>query len=99
MWILLARSTSPDARYWAGRRCFAALDALVWPAALIALVIQAPYTNGIFGQVLVGLAAIAALRRLNIALWRNERYWFTLRRWGTPVMSLLAIGGVLKVLA
>jgi hypothetical protein len=99
MWILFARSPKPDVRYWAGRRCFAALDALVWPAVFLALVIRAPYPTGIFGQVLLALAAIAALRRLHIALWRNEQYWFTLRGWGMPVVVLLAVGGVLKVFA
>ena len=99
MWILFARSPKPDARYWVGRRCFAALDALVWPAVLIALVIQAPYPTGIFGEMLVALAAIAALRRLHLALLRNERYWFSLRRWGIPILVLLAVGEVLKVLA
>jgi hypothetical protein len=53
---------------------------------------------GIFGQVLVALAVVAALRRLHIALWRNERYWFTFRNLGIPVAVLLAAGEVQKVL-
>jgi hypothetical protein len=99
MWILFARSPKPDAPHWAGRRCLAALDGLVWPALLISLVIHAPYPMGVFGQVLIALAAIAALRRLRLALLRNERYWFTLRRWGMPLAVLLAVGEVLKVMA
>jgi hypothetical protein len=98
MWILFARSPKPDARYWAGRRCFAALDALAWPAVLMALVIRAPYPTGIFGQVLLTLVAIAALRTLHIALWRNERYWFAVRRWAMPVAILFVVAEVLKVL-
>jgi hypothetical protein len=65
----------------------------------MALVTRAPYSMGIFGQVLVALAAVAALRRMFLALWCNERYWFTLRRWGMPVAILLPVGEALKVLA
>jgi hypothetical protein len=99
MWILFTRGPKPDARDWAGRRCFAVLDALVWPAVLMALVIRSPYPTGIFGPALLAMTTIAAVRQLHIALWRNDRYWFTLRSLGMPVAVLLAVGGVLKVLA
>jgi hypothetical protein len=93
MWILFARRPKPDARYWAGRRWFATLDALVWPAVLIALVVQAPYPTGMFGQVLVALAAIEAVRRRHLALWRNERYWFGLRALGNTCCGTPHGGG------
>ncbi len=41
MWMLFARAPPPDAPYWPGRRWWAALDALAWPAGWIAAVAHA----------------------------------------------------------
>lgn len=31
MWLLFTRAPPQDAPYWPGRRCLAAVDAVVWP--------------------------------------------------------------------
>ena len=97
MWLLLARTPLPDVPYWPGRRLLAAIDALVWPAVWIALVLQLPTPAGIVGPMVIALATLSALGRLHRALWVNHRYHFTTWRCGRMVAGLLLIGLVLKV--
>lgn len=95
MWVLFAREPPPDAPYWRGRRSLAALDASVWPALWICVVIHLP-AAGIFGPMACAIALFAAVRRLRVALWCNHRYRFTTWRWIRVLASLLLLGGSLK---
>jgi hypothetical protein len=97
MWVLFARAPPPDAPYWPGRRCLAAVDAVAWPFA-------AWYGLGPFagsGGLVVGLAMalliVSAARRLFTALLVNHRYQFTTWRWGRVLVGMLAVGAVLRV--
>jgi hypothetical protein len=99
MWIFMARPARPDAFPWAGRRAWALIDAIAWPALWIALIANAPFTVGVVGWTAMGLVCLAAVSRARRALWRNERYWFTTRRWGVPFAALLAVGFAIRLLA
>lgn len=97
MWLLVAREPRPDARYWSGRRWFAAMDAVVWPLVVVLLVQLAPKPVGIVGPMVLALAVLCALGRLHRAIWINHRYWFTTLRWGRMVLALMVVGWVLKL--
>lgn len=97
MWLLVAREPRPDARYWSGRRWFAAIDAVAWPLVAVLLVYLAPKPVGIVGPMVVALAVLCALGRLHRAIWINHRYWFTTWRWGRIAVALMVVGWVLKL--
>ena len=97
MWILIARPPRPDATSWPGRRLLAALDAVAWPALIAATFTLAPISTGVVGPTFVGILVLIAMARLQQALWRNERYWFTTWRWGKVMVALLVVGVVLKL--
>lgn len=97
MWFLIARSASPDAPYWPGRRWLAAVDALAWPLLWVAVIRHVPASAGVAGPLLLALAALSACRRTHRALWVNHRYRFTTWRWGKVVAALLMMGVVLKL--
>ena len=98
MWVVIPRAPSPDATPWPGRRLLAFFDAVAWPAGWLVAVSIVP-KPGVFGQVVGALLVLCALRRIRIALFRNERYRFTTWRWGIPVMTLVAFGAVTRALA
>ena len=98
MWILFVRAPRPDAPYWPGRRWLAAIDALLWPGALVVLILLAPVSGGVVGLTVAAGAIVAMPFRLQRSLWRNERYAFTASRWAMPLLWLLAMGIVLKLL-
>jgi hypothetical protein len=39
------------------------------------------------------------LRRCQRAVFRNERYRFSTLRWGVPILTFVALGELMKVLA
>ena len=85
--------------YWCGRRFLAALDALAWPAVLLVAIRTALFNTGAFGLVASSLAVLVAARRLDRAIFRNQRYEFTPLRWGFVLAWMLAIGAGLKLLS
>lgn len=98
MWTLIVRAPAPDAPYWPGRRLLAIVDAVVWPLACTALVIQLLPAAGIVGPTAIAIAAIWAAGRVRRALWMNRRYFFItwrLARW----LSCVAVIGVVLQLA
>lgn len=96
MWLILTRAPLPDAPYWPGRRLLALADAVAWPAAWSALVMQFPQPAGIVGPTVIALAALSAVGRVHRAAWQNHRYHFTTWRWGRILVGLVLIGLVLK---
>ena len=99
MWLILTRAPRPDAAHWPGRRWFAALDAIAWPAMWVVLVTQAPGRLGAVGLVVAAWAIGAGLARLHRAIAVNHRYRFTTWRWGKVVARLLLFGLLLKLAA
>ena len=97
MWLLFARAPLADAPYWPGRRSWAALDALAWPAGWIWVITHAPFNTGLVGAVAVALAALTAVHRFRRAVWMNHRYRFTTWRWGRVLGALLLFGWMLKL--
>lgn len=99
MWLLISRGPRPDATYWPGRRWLALIDAIAWPILCVVAIFKAPFGTGLFGVTAIVLAALVAARRSRTALCRNERYWFTTRRWGLILASLAAVGAATKMLS
>jgi hypothetical protein len=95
MWMLIARPTRPDARYWRGRRACAAIDAVVWPALCA---IAASRVDGVPGALITGIACLAAARRLSRAIFSNHRYRFTTVRWGGVIVALVVLGAAIRLL-
>lgn len=98
MWMLVARDRKPDAHVWSGRRAFALLDAVAWPAG-IAYVASLIPNAGLTGLVVAAVAVLFALRRGWRALFRNERYWFTTTRVAAPLLVLVGVGALIKAFA
>ena len=84
MWVLISRAPREDAAYWPGRRLLAMLDAVAWPMLWAVAVIKAPFST-------------VAARRTHRAVFRNERYWFTIWRWGLALAGLAAVGAATKL--
>ena len=99
MLIAIARAPRADAAYWPGRRIFAALDAIFWPAMWFVATLAMSTKTSVFGLVVQPLSILVAVRRAYVALYWNERYRFTTWRWGMPLASLVALGALIKVLA
>lgn len=99
MWLLVAREPKQDAPQWMGRRGFAALDAVVWPALALLLINMAPKPLGIFGPVAFAAMLVVSLVRLRRAICRNHRYWFTTSRWGGVALGLMLVGTAIKAVA
>ncbi len=97
MWVLFARAPLPDARPWPGRRWLAALDALAWPAAWLAIVAWQSAHVGAVGQLMAAVAIVAGVGRLHRALATNHRYHFTSWTWGKRLGWLLLLGYALKL--
>ena len=96
MWLLVKREPAPDAPYWHGRRWLAALDGVAWPLLWVLAVQQLPAPLGIVGPVVVAVALLSALDRVQRALWQNHRYRFTTWRWARAGSTALLSGLVLK---
>ena len=97
MWLFFARKSRPDAPWWHGRRAWAALDALAWPA-VVASGLGLSIGRGVVGAVLaIGLGLAAAIR-LRRALYRNERYFFTTAWVARMVLTIALLGWLLKSL-
>ena len=96
MWIVFARAPAPDVAYWPGRRWLAALDAVAWPAIILAVLAQVPGEPGIVLPMAGAILALAAMTRLRTALWINHRYRFTTWRWGHVAVALVLIGMAMK---
>jgi hypothetical protein len=97
MLFFIHRPPRPDVPVWPGRRLLASLDALVWPAALIGVVVTMPLRAGVVGALVVALAVLLSIGRLRTAIFLNHRYVMSTWRWGKPVAALLMIGLVMKV--
>lgn len=96
MWLFVPRPPKPDAAYWPGRSILAVVDALVWPALIVAAVLKAPAT-GLVGAFLIVLAATVALRRTFVALTANHRYRFTTWKLGFIALAILAVAALSTV--
>ena len=97
MWMLMARAPKPDMPVWPGRHCLAMLDAIAWPGLWAAVIATAPFGTGIVGRTTLAVVAFCGAHRLHLAMFRNERYWFTARRWGGPLAGLAALGAMLRL--
>lgn len=87
--VLFSRTATP-VRVWPGRRAFAALDALVWPALAGSLLAKIGTAVVLLGG--IALCAIIATARLRTAVAANERYHFTTVRIGRWFGVILAAG-------
>ena len=96
MWLVLTRRIRPDKPYWRGRRACAALDAVGWPLAWVAAALHLPRHGGLVGAVIVVCAAIAAVSRLRLAIWKNHRYAFTTWHWAKAVALLIVVAAIAK---
>ncbi|MCC7288019.1 MAG: hypothetical protein IT503_17735 [Burkholderiaceae bacterium] len=96
MFVVFLRGETPLATVWPGRRWLATLDALLWPALLLALLWRVEARSGIVGAVGVAMLCGWALRRLHRALARNERYQFTSWVWGRWLVLFLGLGLALQ---
>lgn len=96
MWMLFMRAPRPDAPDWLGRRWFAAVDALIWPALGAWLLARVPGHGGVVVPLLTAVFVLVGARRVFTALFENRRYHFTTLRWGRPLLWLLALGFVMK---
>ena len=99
MWLLFVRASPPDAQPWPGRRWLAAVDAVAWPAAWVALVMAAPIGTGAIGQLVVAVAIVAALRRVHRAVALNHRYHFTTWTWGRRLAAVMLLDWALQLAA
>lgn len=92
MWIVWVREreVAPD---WAGRRWWAALDAIAWPLGWMVFAQGLPPESGALGPLVVAVGVTAAVLRLRRAVLKNDRYWFTTWRWG----RILLAGGLMAV--
>ncbi|MBW8848009.1 MAG: hypothetical protein JF607_23850 [Burkholderiales bacterium] len=97
MLVLVVRQPRPDARYWTGRRWLAAVDALAWPIAWIAVIHALPARAGLFGSCVTAICVLAALSRLHRAVCENNRYWFTTWKWGRVAFAVWLAGVVMKL--
>lgn len=98
MFVLIQRPARADAAQWPGRRALAAVDAVAWPLLWVLAVASAPFDTGLAGPLVAALAVVIALRRFHRAVWHNERYWFTVWRWGRLILLLACLGIVMKLL-
>ena len=99
MWIMYGRTPNPDVAYFAGRRWLALLDAVAWPVAWLIAISAIPYNTGVLGVFAKAVLVLVALRRCQRAVFRNERYRFSTLRWGVPILTFVALGELMKVLA
>jgi hypothetical protein len=99
MWVLIARAPKPNVAYWPRRSWLASLDAVAWPALWAAAIVTVPFSTGIVGNVGLSFVVLVDARRLHTAILRNERYWFTIRRWGLPLAGLVAVGAATNLLS
>jgi hypothetical protein len=60
--------------------------------------VNAPFDTGLVGIVANALAAGVAVRRARTALFRNERYRFTISRWALFVAGFAAVGAASALL-
>lgn len=97
MWLVLAREAPSDAPYWPGRRLLAFADAIAWPAVWGVLATQLPPPAGIVGPMIVALAGLSAIRRMQRAVLQNHRYHFTTWRWSRVAIAFLLLGVILKL--
>lgn len=97
MWLLVQRELRPDATCWPGRRLLASIDAVVWPLLWVLVLGHVPARVGLVGPVVLALAFVFAVARLDRALRINHRYRFTTWRWGRIAAALVLTGLVLKL--
>jgi hypothetical protein len=97
MWMLFARTPSPDVPYWPGRRWLAAFDAVAWPTVAWGALNHVPDRRGHVLTFVMALLVVSAARRLYAALLVNHRYHFTTWPWGRVLAWTLAVGALLKL--
>ena len=94
---IFVRELRADVAVWPGRRVLAVADAVAWPALWIYVTLHAPFETGLAGKAVVTLAAVMAVHRVVKALLRNERYRFSVVRWGKVAVGFLFLGFALKI--
>jgi uncharacterized protein (DUF486 family) len=98
MWMVYMRDAKPEMAVWEGRIGLAMVDAVAWPLAWIAFVLQLPHRGSAVGMVVVVVCVLAALSRLHTAACANHQYYFTTWRWGKLAAGLMVVGAVMKVM-
>lgn len=99
MWLIFARAPPSDVHVWPGRRALALVDAIAWPCAWAALVLELPAAAGVVGQAAVAYCVFAMLQRAHRAIALNHRYHFTTWQWGRCLALVLLFGYALKLAA
>jgi hypothetical protein len=99
MWLLFARTPTPAAADWPGRRTLAVIDALAWPAAVACAVSAMTVSHGLVGNVAVATCAVLGVRGAWTAAFRSSHYRFTTWHLGMPLAAILALGVVMKLAA
>ncbi len=90
------REARPDAEHWPGRRGWAVIDAVLWPALGIAIVLRWLSSGRLVGAVVVAICLLAAMRRVCRAVRANHRYHFTTSRWGRVLLAWALFGWLLR---
>ena len=67
---------------------------MAWLIAISAI----PYDTGVLRIFSRAVLVLVALGRCQRALFRNERYRFSTLRWGVPILTLVALGELMKLL-
>ena len=98
MWMIFRNVERPAARDWPGRRAFALLDAVVWPALFLAGLWSLHVKTGVVGWVMTWVLLTALVRRAQRAWFENARYWFTTWRYGIPLATLVSLSGLVRVM-
>jgi hypothetical protein len=95
--ILHRRQPHADMQYWPGRRMFAALDAIGWPAAVAFGMTLIPASLGVVGTVAFAFCALGGAMRFSRAVLANHRYRFTSLCVARVALALLVVGAVASV--
>ncbi|ACB33153.1 hypothetical protein Lcho_0881 [Leptothrix cholodnii SP-6] len=97
MWLLISRRVRSEMPYWPGRRLLAAIDALVWPAVWLVVLMRVEVPMGVTRSVFMAVLAMCAVSRLWRATFDNSDYTFTTWRWGKVLGGLLLVSWFIQL--
>jgi hypothetical protein len=92
------REPYPNMPHWPGRRFFAALDAVGWPAAVAYGVTHIPLPVGVVGAVVLALCALSGALRFSRAVLASHRYRFTTSWVARAVLVLTSLGVMVRLI-